>query len=497
MHHLVAFLLVFPLAAAIAGILLHGRPLARRLIGVGGALALVVTASLTLIVVQRGGPVALAFGAWPAPFGIVLIADALSAPLVLMTGLVATLGALFAAGAVDDEDQGALFPLLHLMLMGVVGAFLTADLFNLFVWFELMLVASFVLLALGGGRAQLEGAIKYVVLSVISSTLLLFAVALLYRMTGTLSFAELALRVPALEERGLVRATALLFVASFGIKAAVFPLFFWLPAAYHTPPMAVTAVFSALLTKVGVYAFLRVLPLLYLSELELLRAVLLPVAALTMVTGVLGAVAEQDVRRLLAFHIISQIGYMLFGVGLFTASGFAAAAFFVVHIMVSKTALFWMAGAIADVQGSFHLSRLGGLAAARPGMALAFLLPAFSLAGLPPLSGFVGKLALLRAGFAEGRYLVVAVAVVVSLLTLLSMTKIWKEAFWGAPPDDVALRPLGAARAAYLLLPPVAFAALAVLLGVAAGPVFTWFEAAGEELLDPAGYIEAVMGASR
>jgi multicomponent Na+:H+ antiporter subunit D len=223
----------------------------------------------------------------------------------------------FASIDVQRESFGY-YPLLHILLMGVCGAFLTGDIFNLYVWFEVMLIASFVLLALGGERAQLEGAIKYVTLNLISSAFFLTAVGILYGMIGTLNMADLARQLSTVAQPGLVMTLAMLFFVAFGIKAALFPLFFWLPASYHTPPVIVSALFAGLLTKVGVYALVRVFTLLFIRDSSYIPTLILVVAGLTMVTGVLGAVAQNEIRRLLSFHIVSQIGYLLMGLGLFT-----------------------------------------------------------------------------------------------------------------------------------------------------------------------------------
>jgi multicomponent Na+:H+ antiporter subunit D len=328
-----------------------------------------------------------------------------------------------------------------------------------------------------------------VTLNLISSALFLAACAVCYGALGTLNLADLALVLRGGGGGALAGVLAALLVVAFGLKAAMFPLFGWLPASYHTPPVDVTALFSALLTKVGVYALIRVFTLLFPAS-EGLRELLLVLAALTMVTGVLGAVAQTDARRLLSFHIVSQIGYLLMGLGLFTRGALAGAVFFRVHVIVSKSALFLAAGVARRLLGSFDLARSGGLAAARPLLAGLFLLPALSLAGLPPLSGFFAKLALVDAGLAAGRFGLVAVSLAVSLLTLFSMTKLWAEVFWKPAPGGVAPAPPGLA----LQLAPLAvLAAAALALGLAAGPAFALAERAADQLLSPAAYLEAVL----
>jgi multicomponent Na+:H+ antiporter subunit D len=292
----------------------------------------------------------------------------------------------------------------------------------------------------------------------------------------------------------------MLFLIAFGIKAAVFPLFFWLPASYHTPPVAVSAVFAGLLTKVGVYALIRVFTLLFTQDVGYTHTLILVLAGLTMVTGVLGAAAQNEFRRILSFHIISQIGYMIMGLGLFTPLGLAGSVFYITHHIIVKTNLFLVSGVAHKLGGSFELKKLGGLYASHPLLALLFLIPAFALAGVPPLSGFFAKLSLAQAGVGVEQYAIVATALVVGLLTLFSMTKIWAEVFWKPRPTDVA-----ASEAAQLtvpatrlseteILPIVLLAALTVLIGLFAEPVLAVATRAAAQLLNPDLYIQAILG---
>ena len=435
---------------------------------------------------------------WPAPFGITLVADMFSAIMVLLAAIVGFSAAIYSAATIDDRRAlYGYYPLFNILLMGVMGAFLTGDLFNLYVWFEVLLISSFVLLGLGGTRAQMEGAIKYVVLNLLSSIIFLTGVGLVYGMAGTLNMADLAVRLRDVEDEGLVLVVSMLFLVAFGVKAAVFPVFSWLPASYHTPPVAVSALFAGLLTKVGVYALIRVFSLLFAEDQAHVQDVLIWVAGFTMVTGVLGAAAQNEFRRILSFHIVSQIGYMVMGLAFFTPLGYAAAIYFVAHNMFAKTGLFIVSGLSHRLLGSFELKKLGGLAKHSPEVTLLFFLCAFSLAGLPPLAGFFGKFALARAGFEAEHYIIVGVSLAVGLFTMYSMTKIWAEAFWkpypAELPGDFQVRRRQPGMLV-MTIPAVIFAALGVAMGVAAGPVFELLERAGEQLADPSGYIAAVLG---
>lgn len=489
--------ILIPLLTAISALLLHraGRP--QRLLGVAGAAALLAAAVALLRSVWLSGVQVLHLGGWPAPFGITFVADLFSAIMVLIAALLGTAVALYALVTIDDRRViFGFYELFHLMLMGVCGAFLTGDLFNLYVWFEVLLIASFVLLALGGEREQLEGGIPYVTLNLISSALFLAAVGILYAETGTLNMADLARQIPTMAQPGLVTALATLLMIAFGIKAAFFPLFFWLPAAYHTPPVAVSAIFAGLLTKVGVYAMIRSFTLIFTQDGAYLQTIILVAAGLTMIVGGLGAISQLNLRRVLSFLIISHIGFAIMGLGLFTPFALAGSIFYMIEDMLVLTALFMVAGLIRKRSGTEELRALGGFYRAAPALALLFLLPALSLAGIPPLSGFFAKLALLRAALESGQYAIVAVALAASLLTLFTVSMLWSEIFWKAPAQPLrAERPpaRGWERAA-LWGPVVALAALVVLLGLFAEPVFTVTLAAGEQLYDPAVYIEAVLG---
>lgn len=494
---LIAPILV-PFATAIVLLLLRRRLPAQRVVSATGAAVLLVTALALLRSIWSAGVQATQIGNWPAPFGITVVADLFSALLVAVTALMGLTVACYSLGSIDREREAfGYYPLLHILLMGVCGAFLTGDIFNLYVWFEVMLMASFVLLELGGEKAQLEGAIKYVTLNLLSSALFLTAVAMLYGLVGTLNMADLAVHLKTVDRPGILTTMAMLFLLAFGIKAAVFPLYFWLPASYHTPPAPVTAIFAGLLTKVGVYSLIRVFTLLFVHDTARTHELILMLAGFTMVLGVLGAVVQNEFRRILSFHIVSQIGYMLLGLGFFTPVALTASIFYIVHHIIVKTNLFLVSGVAFHLRGTYALKKLGGLYASQPLLAVLFLTPALSLAGVPPLSGFWAKLMLAKVGLELGRYSIVAVALAVGMLTLFSMTKIWSEAFWkGAPERAVAEAPaaLSPQGRLWLLAPVVVLALLTLAIGLAPEPLYALAKRAADQLMDPAAYIHAVLG---
>ncbi|MDQ7994142.1 MAG: proton-conducting transporter membrane subunit, partial [Propionicimonas sp.] len=366
---------------------------------------------------------------------------------------------------------------------------------NLFVAFEMMLTASYVLMTLGARKDQVRAGMTYVVISLLASALFLSALALVYMATGTVNLADLSVQMQGLSD-GLRTAFALFLLMVFGIKAGLFPLFFWLPDSYPTAPSAVTAVFAGLLTKVGVYAIIRTQTLLFPPEVRP-EQLILWIAAATMVVGVLGAIAQGDVKRILSFHIVSQIGYMIMGLGLFTVAGLAGAIFYIIHHIVVKTTLFLTGGLVEHVAGSGRLTRVGNMVRTAPVVAVLFLIPALSLAGIPPLSGFVAKFALVSAGTEERSWMIVVVGILVSLLTLFSMMKIWSGVFW-SPADeapDVAPHAVGRLGGpALMVLPTAALALLSLAIAFGAAALYALAERAAADVLDPQVYIQAVLG---
>jgi multicomponent Na+:H+ antiporter subunit D len=423
--------LLVPLATALLTALLMRHGGAQRAVSLTGGLALLACAVALLAEVDGAGRLSLALGGWPLPYAIEFAADRLSAAMVLVAAVLAVaVLAQQASGADPAPDAPALHPLIHGLLAGTGGAFLTADLFNLYVWFELMLIAALGLLALGGARRHLEAAFKYLVLNLVGTLLLLTAVALIYGASGQLNFA--ALRLAA---EGVAPVYLALLALALLLKSAAFPLFAWLPATYHSLPAPLLALFGGLLTKVGVYALLRLAGDVFAGAPAVLYEALGWIAVATMVVGVLGAAYHWDLRRILAFHIVSQIGYLLLGIALASAAGAAATLYFTLHNILAKAGLFLIAGLVWRLAGHYDLRRVGGLYRARPGLALLFLVAAFSLVGLPPTSGFWGKFLLVREAFGQAAWVWGGVALATGLLTLYSMTKIWLEAFWKPHPD--------------------------------------------------------------
>ncbi len=465
-------------------------------IGLAGALMQLALAVFLAIKVKTQGILVLQTGNWEAPFGITLVVDTFSSIMLVLAGIVAVSVSVYSIDAIDKHRQSFFFyPLVQGLLMGVNGAFVTGDIFNLYVWFEVMLTSSFVLITLGGEKKQLNGAIKYVSLNLISSLFFLAGIGLLYGKTGTLNMADLALKLSLADNNVLMNTSAVLFFVAFSIKAAVFPFFFWLPASYHTPPVAITALFAGLLTKVGVYSMIRFYTLFFVQDKFFWHPLFLWIGGFTMVIGVLTAASQYDIRKILSFHIISQIGYMIMGLGIFTVAGIAGAIFFMAHNIIAKTNTFLVAGLINRVTGSYDLKEIGGLYKVRPWLSILFIIPAFGLAGIPPLSGFFGKLILISAGFSAGEYVISFIALAVGLFTLFSMVKIWNEAFWKPKPEGLPQFKGENDKLPLSMVIPVVFLGLITLtMGFAVKPILEIAMDAAAQLLDPKVYIQAIMG---
>lgn len=498
MNVLLPLPVVLPLLGAGVSILVGRSRRAQRVVAIGVLITVCVVAVAILVEVDRNGPVGSQAGGWSAPMGITLVADRLSALLLVVASSMLLAVLVYAIGQPGAERHHVGFQSVYLVLAGgVSAAFLTGDLFSLFVAIEMMLTASYVLITLGGRLEQVRSGMTYIVISLLASMLFLAALAYTYSATGTVNLAELAVRVPELPA-GTRAALAALMLVVFGIKAALFPLYFWLPDSYPTAPSPVTAIFAGLLTKVGVYAILRTQTLLFTDALP--TGLFLAIAAATMVVGVLGAIAQDDVKRILSFNIVGQIGYMVVGIGLFDLAGLAAVIVSLVHHIVVKTSLFLTEGLIEQHSGTSRLNRLGGLVRTAPVIAVLFGVAAMALVGIPPLSGFVSKFSLMAAITARHEWWILAVVVVVSLLTLFSMVKIWVGVFWAPPGEAGADGPAGvdpgAGRAAPVLMvaPTAALVVATVAIGVFGGPVYDLAARAAGDLLDPTPYLDAVAG---
>ena len=446
--YLIPLPIIIPAIAAALALIFSRVPNAQRQIVFFSLLITAVVNAVLILIADFEGIQTLQVGGWDAPVGITLVADRLSA-VMLFTSSVVLFSVIWYAisqGVRDgtkDEPVAVFLPTYMLLTMGVNISFLAGDLFNLYVGFEVFLVASYVLLTLGASASRVRAGVGYVMVSMASSMIFLLALGFVYSSVGTVNMAQIGQRMQDLPEGTRTAIFATLLVA-FGIKAAVVPLDAWLPDSYPTAPSLVTAVFAGLLTKVGVYAIIRARSSIFTAGG--LDTVLMWVALATMLVGILGAIAQSDIKRLLSFTLVSHIGYMIFGVSLGTAQGLSGAIFYAMHHILVQTALFLVVGLVERQAGTSSLRRLGSLMYSAPLIGILYFIPAINLGGIPPFSGFLGKVILLEAGANEDSWMawvLIVGAVVTSLLTLYVMMLVWAKGFQrdraDAPEGNVAL----------------------------------------------------------
>ncbi len=506
MSALVPLIVMLPLLGAALTLIFGRSPRLQVVVTTVTLVTVSIIAAVLLLAVDASDqPFAVSVGGWPVPFGIILYVDRLAALLVLISSIVLLAVLLFSIGqgAADgaEETPISIFNPTYLILAaGIFDAFIAGDLFNLYVGFEILLVASYVLITLGSTESRIRTGAVYIVVSLVSSILFLAAIALIYGAVGTVNMAQVAERVAQLPQETQLVLHLILLVA-FGIKAAIFPVSFWLPDSYPTAPAPVTAVFAGLLTKVGVYALIRTETQLFASSD--INTLLLIVALATMVIGVLGAVAQAELKRILSFTLVSHVGYMIFGLAIATEAAIGATVYYIVHHIVVQTTLFLAVGLIERKAGSTSILRVSGLMKAAPVLAVLYFVPAINLGGLPPFSGFIGKVALFEAAAAVGTPLMIVLifgGILTSLLTLYALMRAWNLAFWreddGGAESDGRIEYLGNAPAAdeqgeTREIPPImtyataGMVAVTVALTLFAGPLYAICDRIGAGLLQP------------
>ncbi len=511
MNHWIVAPIVLPaiLAPFIIMVLRYHLDL-QRIFSVAGVVALLGIA-LTITTQAAGGDIQVyELGDWPAPFGIVLVLDRLSAMMVLLTALLALPIVLYAIASGWDDRGKHFHALFHFQLMGVCGAFLTGDAFNLFVFFEVLLIASYGLMTHGGGAVRLKAGVQYVAYNLLGSTLFLFALGTLYAVTGTLNMADMAVRVAELpaEDTALLRVGAVLLLLVFCIKAAVLPLHFWLPASYANAPLPVAALF-AIMTKVGAYSILRMYTLGFGPDVQatqgLVGAWLQPAALVTLAVGTIGILGAQHIARMVAFCAIASMGTLLVAISLFTETATAAALYYIYHSTLATALLFLVADLVVERRGGAIAPTApmpqGGLISAL------FFVGAIALAGMPPLSGFVGKLLVLDAARdAPDATAIWAVILIGSFVTIVGLARAGSLIFWKShdaqhnteqdPENEDKAEPTPAPEPQPGLAFTAVFAAALglVVLTLFAGPALQYASRTAEQLFTPEDYIAAVLG---
>ncbi len=516
--YLIPSVVVGPLLAAALCLVVSRRPRVQNVITIVTLTGMLVVSGVLLRLTDVHGMHTVQVGGWDAPVGITLVADRLSAMMLLVASIVLLSVIIYAVGqgvrdGSGDQPTSIFLPTYLALAAGLAAAFIAGDLFNLFVGFEILLAASYVLLTLGASQERVRAGVSYTVVSMVSSMVFLLGIGLTYAAAGTLNLSQLAVRLSEVPD-GLRNTIFAVFLVAFGIKAAVFPLSNWLPDSYPTAPAPVTAVFAGLLTKVGVYAIIRFHTLVFPDGA--MDDVLLIAGLLTMVVGILGAIAQTDIKRILSFTLVSHIGYMVFGIALSTEDGLSAAIYYVGHHIIVQTTLFLVVGLIERQAGSSSLRRLGSLAVASPVLGVTFLIPALNLGGIPPFSGFVGKLAVVQAGADVGGTLVwmlVGGSMLTSLLTLYVVVRVWSKAFWrpraDAPEGGLALaKPLALLPSdeyvefdereevgrmpMSMLAPTVGLVVVSLLMTVFAGPLLGITDRAAADLVVRHEYVDTI-----
>ncbi|MDM5220699.1 Na+/H+ antiporter subunit D [Peribacillus sp. NJ11] len=491
MNNLTFMPVLWPLFTGILLIFFVKKIKLQRGISLFSSLIGIVISLYLVFSVHTQGILTLGVGSWDAPFGIVIVADMLSSLLVLTTNIIGLAILIYSFYSIGEErERHYYYPVFQFLLIGVNGAFLTGDLFNLFVFFEVMLMASYVLLVLGGTKIQLRESLKYIIVNVLSSSFFVIMVAYLYSVLGTLNMADISQRIAEVNQPGIISVIAIGFLIVFGLKGAIFPLFQWLPGSYYAPPIPVIALFGALLTKVGIYSIFRTYTLMFYHDQDFTHTFLAILAILTIIIGVIGAIAYWDVKKIIIYNIIIAVGVIIFGISIMNGQALSGSIIYIIHDMLIKAALFLLVGIMIKISGSDDLRDMGGLIKQYPALAWTFFIAAISLAGIPPFSGFAGKLLILQGAAEKGAYFGMAVVLISSLMVLYSVMKIFMNGFWGTPKADYALSNNTVNK---MLVPAVLLVIISVLFGVGTESIYPFITQAADTLMNPDIYIKAVL----
>lgn len=490
MNNLLVLPLLIPLCTAILLLFLKHQILVQRWISIIGLALSAVASCFIMIEVRTEGTQVLHMGGWLPPYGIVFVADMFAALLTLASAIVAACCLMYSFGTVGkDRERHYYYPFFQFLLVGVNGSFLTGDLFNLFVCFEVMLISSYALIVLGSTKRQLRETLKYMLINILSSTLFVASVAFLYGVAGTLNMADLSQKIVETGQGTILTVIALLFLIVFSLKAGLF-LFFWLPGSYGAPPAAVTALFAALLTKVGLYALIRTFTLIFQPDLISFQSLFQWMAIVTMVLGALGAVAYHDIRRVMNYNVVISVGLLALALAVSNKTAWDGVVFYLIHDMLAKALLFILGGLIVRASGTTNLKEMGGLIKRYPFMGGLFFIATLTIAGIPPFSGFPGKFLLIRGSLEAGYYGLSAVALLSSLIVLYSLLRIFSHAFWGETIEKEQQPP---AMPAGSVVPAVALTILVIGIGLCSEYVYGWIAIAGDVLANPTNYIHAVL----
>ena len=491
MNNIIVLPMIVPIMTAIFLVFLRDYIKLQRIISFITMIFVASITALLLYVVQTEGIMKLDFSGWLPPYGILFVADSFALILVLTASIVTAICLLYAFATIGERHEKMFFyPFVLFLIAGVNGSFLTGDIFNLFVCFEVMLLASYVLVALGGGKFQLRESLKYVLINVVASWLFLVALAFLYGTLKTLNMAHIAQRVAEVGQDPILTTVSILFLIVFALKAGLL-LFFWLPGSYSVPPTVVQALFAALLTKVGIYALFRTFTLMFPLNQDVTHLLIGIMAGVTIVAGCMGALSGRDVRTIATYNVIIGVGFILIGLASGTETGFAGAIYYLVHDMLAKALLFLILGTVVYVTGETIVKNMSGLIRNYPLFGWIYFLVMCALAGIPPLSGFLGKV-LIGQGAIEGQnYVLLTLGFASSVIVLYSLLRIFLASFFGETTiSEADKKPIPK-------LAMVSFALLAIIIisiGIAAEGIAPFVEDAARTLANPSIYIEAILG---
>ena len=490
MSNILIYPIIIPLITALLLTFWRERIKLQQLLSLISIIAVLIINVITVFRVKSDGILTLEIGSWQAPYGIVLVGDMLAVILVTVASFVTLMCFLYSYRSLEDgHKKHYVYPLMLIMFTGVNGSFLTGDIFNLFVFFEVMLIASYVLLTLGGRKRQLTSAITYVVINIIASTLFVVATGYLYAVTGTLNMADLSVRVAEMGQHGLLTAISFMYLLVFGLKSGLL-LFYWLPGSYSAPPPAIAALFAALLTKVGVYTVIRTFTLIFYHRPDVTHEVMMWMAVITMILGALGAIFHWEIKKILSYNVIVSVGFVLFGVSIATEQSLSGALFYLMHDMLAKALIFITGGAIISIFGTDKLKEFSGLILFRPLLGWLFFISCLALAGVPPLSGFVGKVMILKGAISANEIVMAVVGLMSSLLVLYSVIKIFIHSFWG---ESLMSEGQEFSTGKSALLPGTLLVISIFALGIGAEYVMPFIDQATDVMVNPSLYIEAVL----
>ncbi|MFJ7733306.1 Na+/H+ antiporter subunit D [Lysinibacillus sp. NPDC097231] len=490
MSNMIVLPLIVPVITAILLVFLRENIILQRIISLMTLSFVVLISVVLLLEIQEQGVMRIDFSGWAPPFGILFVADSFAVLLVLVANIVAAICLLYAVSTIGKNYEKMYFyPFVLLMVAGVNGSFLTGDIFNLFVCFEVMLLASYALISLGGDKIQLREALKYVLINIVASWIFLVALAFLYGTVGTLNMAHISVRVMEAGANPLITTVALIFLIVFSLKAGLL-LFFWLPGSYSAPPTAIAALFAALLTKVGIYALVRTFTLLFPNNTEVTHAALGIMAGLTIIAGCMGALAGRDVRTIASYNVLIGVGFIVAGLAIGTESALQGVTYYLMHDMVAKAMLFLAVGMMMYVTGETVIDKMSGLIRNYPLFGWLFFIVMCSLAGIPPLSGFLGKVLIGQGAIEGGNFVLLGLGFLSSLIVLYSLLRIFLSSFFGETIISLEdEKPLPKR----IVLPLTLLAACTIGLGIGAEWMAPYVTDAAETLYKPSIYIDAVL----